>query len=62
MWSHCRFKDGSRGFVVWVVGGFPNFSPAIFTQNNPNPNFVSLASYLIYRVINGLGAKLNIYR
>ena len=30
MWSFCRFKGGSRGFVV---GGFPNFSPDIFTQN-----------------------------
>ena len=31
MWSHCRFKDGSRGFAVEVVGGFPNLSLALFT-------------------------------
>ena len=62
MWSYCRFKGGSRGFAV---GGFPNFSLVIFTQNTPKPKLcltdIMNKNYLIYWVINGL-CKFNIYR
>ena len=62
MWSYCRFKGGSRGFAV---GGFPNFSLVIFTQNTQKPKLcvtnIMNKNYLIYWVINGL-CKFNIYR
>ena len=48
MWSYCRFKGGSRGIVV---GGFPNFSLVIFTQNTQKPKLTCITntklSYLL---------------